>query len=168
MTVTLIAARSADGFLSQDGRIPWRLPDDVAQFRNYCRGQWLLVGRRTWEQMQGWFQPDHKPVVITRSAGLEVARGHSAPSVEAGLALARSAMAAECVVIGGGQIYAAALPLAHVLLLTTVETSLHHGDASFPDFPPGDWREVHSTHHPADARHPFAFTLQRLERRNPL
>lgn len=168
MTVTLIAARSTDGILSQHGRIPWHLPDDVARFRDYCRGQWLLAGRRTWDQMQGWFQPGQTPVVISRRADLAVPGGHAATSVTAGLDIARRAGATECVVIGGGQIYAAALPLAHRLMLTTVETILHRGDAVFPEFPPDAWHEISCERHPADDRHAFAFTLQRLERRQPL
>lgn len=163
MTVTLIAAHSENGVISRGGRIPWHLPDDTAQFRACCENKWLLAGRRTYEQMQGWFRPGQTPVVVTRNESLVVPGGYAAGSVEAGLALAVRQGAMECVVIGGGEIYAAAMPYAGVLILTRVHTIVN-GDVFFPDVSAGDWREIESCRHAADADHAFAFTVRRLVR----
>src|SRR5688500_19799474 len=72
MTVTLIAAHSENGVIAKGGRLPWHLPDEIAHFRAYCQGKWLLLGRRTWDEMQGWFRPGQTPVVVTRNASLRV------------------------------------------------------------------------------------------------
>jgi len=161
--ITLIAAYSENLVLARGGRIPWHLPDDTAHFRDCCEGKWLLAGRRTWEQMQGWFQPGQTPVVVTRDAALGVPGGFAVRSVEAGLALAREQGAEECMVIGGGAVYGAALPYAGELILTEVCASLD-GDVFFPALRPEEWREVESHPHPADARHAYAFTIRRLIR----
>ena len=165
MTVTLIAAHSENGVLAARGRIPWHLPEDTAHFRRCCEGKWLLLGRRTYEQMQGWFRPGQTPVAVTRDASLNVPGGHTVRSVDAGLTLAEYSGADECVVIGGGEVFAAAMPYARVLLLTIVHTTLT-GDVFFPVVTPAEWQESWSHHHPADADHAFAFTIRRLVRRS--
>ncbi len=165
MTVTLIAAHSENGVLAAGGRIPWHLPEDTAHFRRSCEGKWLLLGRRTYEQMQGWFRPGQTPVAVSRDALLNVPGGHTVRSVDAGLTLAEHSGADECVVIGGGEVFAAAMPYARVLLLTIVHTTLA-GDVFFPVVTPAEWQESWSHHHPADADHAFAFTIRRLVRRS--
>jgi dihydrofolate reductase len=159
MTITLIAAHSEDGIIAQNGRIPWHLPDDTAHFRKCCEGKWLLAGRRTWEQMQGWFRPGQTPVVVTRNAALAVAGGYAVSSVPAGFALAEEQGAPECMVIGGGEIYAAALPFADTLILTEVHTTLGTG-TRFPAVKPEEWRVSEEARHEADAAHAFAFTIR--------
>jgi len=163
MTVSLIAAHSRNRVLASEGGIPWRLPDDTAHFRSWCAGKWLLAGRRTWEQMAGWFQAGQTPVIVTRQRGLVVPGGFTAPGVTEGLALAGEQGAAECVVIGGGEVYAAALPFARELILTEVH-AIVEGDVFFPALRPDEWREAESHHHPADGDHAYAFTIRRLVR----
>ena len=166
MTVTLIAAHSENRVLAANGRLPWHLPDEVQHFRSYSAGKWIMAGRRTWGQMDGWFNPDQTPVVVTRDAALEVPNGYAVTSVEEGFALAAQHGADECVVIGGGHVFAAALPYADRLILTTVHATLH-GDVLFPALPPDTWREVKHHHHPADAGHAYAFTIRWLVRAHP-
>jgi dihydrofolate reductase len=71
----------------------------------------------------------------------------------------------ELVVIGGGEVYALAMPRATHLLLTWVDTETPDADTFFPAFDPCDWRETARVHHPADARHAFAFDFVDYERR---
>lgn len=163
MRVTLLAAVSRDGFISTGRGIPWSLPEDVRQFREYCEGKWLLVGRRTFEEMRGWFRPEQTPVVVTRQADYTAPGARTAGSIADALAVAREAGAAECVVIGGGEIYAAALPFADTLHLTTVDTPLRHG-VPFPVIAEAEWRTVYTSDHPADTVHAFPFTIRRMER----
>ena len=166
MTVTLIAVHSENGVIAAGGRIPWHLPDEIAHFRRYCEGKWLLLGRRTYAEMDGWFRPGQTPVVVTRDAALSVPEGRAVGSVEEGLAIAELSCADECVVVGGGEVFAAAMPYAGVLLLTLVHTTLD-GDVFFPAFAPADWQETWSHYHPADANHAFAYTIRRLVRSQP-
>lgn len=166
MTVTLIAAHSENRVLSAGGRLPWHLPDEVRHFRTNCAEKWIIAGRRTWSQMDGWFQPDQTPVVITRDPSLKIPNGYSAPTVEHALALAKARGAEECVVIGGARVFTAALPHADRLILTVVHAILP-GDVFFPALPPDTWREVNHHYHPADAAHAYAFTIRWLARAHP-
>jgi hypothetical protein len=65
LCITLIAVLSEDGFISSGTGVPWDLPADKAHFRAYTAGKWLLLGRKTYEEMLGWFR-DHTPLVLTR------------------------------------------------------------------------------------------------------
>ena len=64
--LTLIAAIDQNRLLANEHRIPWHLPRDIAHFRNYTKEKWLLLGRRTFEEMRGWFRAGHTPLVLTR------------------------------------------------------------------------------------------------------
>ena len=164
MKVTMIAACGEGGVLSFRGRIPWHLPADVAHFRGACAGKALLVGRKTWLQMQGWFRDGQLPLVLTGEAGLRVPGGRSVRTVPEAVAAAASAGHGELMVLGGGETYRAALPMAEGLLLTEVHGKFP-GDVFFPVLDSGDWEEVLRVHHAADAVHAWAFTIRRLVRR---
>jgi dihydrofolate reductase len=166
MKVTMIAACGEGGVLSFRGRIPWHLPDEVAHFRGACAGKALLLGRKTWLQMQGWFRDGQLPLVLTREAGLPVPGGKPVRTVPEALTAAAGAGHGELMVLGGGETYRAALPLAADLLLTEVHGKFP-GDVFFPVLDTGDWEEVSRVHHEADADHAWAFTIRRMVRRQP-
>ena len=157
--VTLIAAVSEDGFISKGVGVPWDLPEDKTHFRRYTAGKWLLLGRRTFEEMQGWFS-DHTPLVMTRDAAFKPAMGRRVASVEEAVALAEASEQKELVVCGGGQIYAEAMPHAERLVITRVADRLGAGVA-FPKIDPHQWRLVKSESHSGA----LAFSFDEYERR---
>jgi dihydrofolate reductase len=162
MLVTLIAAVSDDGIIAQAGRIPWALPRDVAHFRRYCAGKWLLLGRRTYQEMTGWFT-DHHPLVLSRREDFVPAVGQRVASVAAALEVAQKQGAEELVVVGGGEIFTLALPCAQQLILTHVHTKVGYG-TRFPRWSEQDWRCVQRTSFPADPQHAFAITIAIYQR----
>ena len=163
MIVTLIAAVSEDGFISRGKGVPWDLPDDRAHFRARTQGRWLLVGRHTYEEMTGWFRPGHKPLVLSRDPAFVPAIGSRVASVAEALATVAAAGESELMVIGGGGVFSAAMPLATRLDLTRVHERLGDG-VPFPRIESRRWHKVSSQRHPADAAHAFAFTFSIWER----
>lgn len=162
--LVLIAAASRHRVLASHGQIPWHLPRDVAHFRARTAGRWLLLGRITYEQMNGWFQPGHVPVVLTRQADdFAVPGGWAVSDLPAALRLAASHGVGELMVCGGGQVYAAALPWADEILLTTVETEVN-GETLFPELPADQWRTVDQHAFPADAANAWPMTITRWVR----
>ena len=166
MMVTFIAAVSDDGFIAQNGRIPWHLPRDFQHFRDYSAGKTLLVGRKTYEEMLGWFR-GHFPFVITRQRDYAVPQGCAVASVKQALRLARERGTDELLVLGGGEIFAAAWPWAERLVITQVHTLLGEG-TSFPTRNFSGWWEISSQYFPVDAAHAVAFTIKFLSPPNPL
>ncbi len=74
-------------------------------------------------------------------------------------ALTRTELAAEVMVIGGGEIYRAAWPLATRVYLTRIEAEVPGADTFFPELKPGEWEEVSREDHRADAKNPYAYSF---------
>ena len=143
--------------------MPWDLPADRAQFREKTRGRWLLLGRRTYDEMTGWFRPGHVPLVLSRDASLDVPGGRVVPSVHEALQLAGQAGEQELMCCGGAQVYALAMPQAHSLVITHVRQGLG-GGLPFPIISPREWEPVLRQAHKTDPEHAFAFEVVTYQR----
>ncbi|HSI63546.1 MAG TPA: dihydrofolate reductase [Candidatus Saccharimonadia bacterium] len=167
MLLTLIAAIDDNRLLADERGIPWKLPRDVAHFREYTTDKWLLLGRTTYEEMQGWFQPGHVPLVLSSRCGWDPKIGRVVSSVPQAIATAEAAGQSELVCIGGGQVFAAALPYADKLLLTRVHARIQPAGRPvyFPAWEESQWEDVTIWQQPADAEHALTFDLHVLTRR---
>jgi dihydrofolate reductase len=155
--IALIVARAANGVIGLDGGIPWHLPVDLRRFKQLTMGAPMIMGRKTFESLPGLL-PERRHIVVTRDAGYEAEGAEIVHSFEAALAIAN---APHVWVIGGAQIYAAALPHAQRIELTEVHRD-YVGDTLLPAFG-ADWEEVAREHHPADGERP-AFDFVSLVR----
>ncbi len=133
--------------------MPWHLPDDLKRFKQLTLGKPVLMGRKTAVAI-GRALPGRRNLVLTRSGATPFADQEPVASLDAALALAGRE---ELMVIGGGEVYALALTRATRLHLTQVDCAAENVDAFFPAFDVHAWRETARVHHPADARHAFAF-----------
>ncbi|QAY63578.1 dihydrofolate reductase [Xylanimonas allomyrinae] len=142
-------ARDAAGrpVIGVGGQIPWRVPEDFAHFRRVTSGHPVVMGRRTWDSLPARSRPlpGRTNVVVTRDAGWSPAADDAAPVLAAGsvvraLGLARRAPGGEQVwVMGGSQIYAAALGHADRLVVTEIDAQVE-GDAFAPAVDVARWR----------------------------
>ena len=169
--ITLIAALSAEGVIGTErGGIPWSLPRDAAHFRRQVAGKALLLGRKTYEEMRGWFRDEH-PIVLSASAAFRPNERdvRTAGSLDAALAVAASGEANEIMVCGGASVYALTLPVASKMILTHVAASPENTPETprFPSFYPADWRIAREEFHPADAENAHAIRMAWYERRVP-
>lgn len=162
--VTLIALVSADGFISTGRGVPYDLPRDKEHFRAATRGKWLLAGRTTYEEMLGWFQGGHHPLVLTRDKTFAAPLGKAVSSVEEALLECQKEGGEELMVLGGGLTFAAAMPWADRLLITLVANDLG-GGVPFPTLLPADWQEVERHEYPADLENPYPLVFSTYERR---
>ncbi len=139
--VYLIAAVASNRVIGTGGQLPWHLPEDLKHFKALTLGHPVIMGRRTWESL-GKPLPGRENIVVTRRTDYEAPGASVACSLDAALALcAGQAMA---FVIGGGELYRAALPCADSLVLTEIERDFE-GDARFPEFDRSVWRETQRT-----------------------
>lgn len=141
MPVTIVAAVARNGIIGVDGRLPWRLPDDLRRFKKLTLGHVLVMGRKTYESI-GHPLPGRTTVVVTRNARWD--SGSDEVVVAAGVPEAIAAATAiddEVFVVGGAQVYAAALPVTHRIELTLVDAE-PDGDTTFPDVDWGEWLEL--------------------------
>lgn len=160
-TVALVAAVAENGVIGRDGGLPWRLPDDLRWFKRLTKGHVLVMGRRTFESLDRPLA-DRRLIVLTRGAGFHADGVEVVRSLDAALQLAPDE---DVFVVGGAEVYRAALPRADRLFLTRVHATVD-GDTFFPDVDWSAWTLVEEQFHPADARHAHAFTLRQYERRD--
>lgn len=158
--LALVAALDRDFAIGRGNALPWSLPDDLKRFKALTLGHPILMGRKTAESL-GRALPGRRNLVLTRSGRVPFEGMEAIPSIEAALAAAARTL----MVIGGGEVYAQALPLASRLHLTWVDTRVEGADAWFPRFDPASWTMVDSEAHAADARHPHAFRFADYVRR---
>ncbi len=139
-TLTLIVAVARNGVIGLDNRLPWHLPADLKHFRALTLGRTVIMGRKTWESLPNKFRPlpGRQNIVVTRSAGYAAEGAVVVGSLPAAVAAAQSD---EAFVIGGAELYAAALPLADRLQLTEIDADFD-GDTHFPAVAPREWREA--------------------------
>ncbi len=142
MSVILIAAVTKNGVIGKDNGLVWRNAEDMKRFKRLTTGKTVLMGRKTWESLPEKFRPlpDRVNVVITRRADFPLPQGVLRfGSVEQAVAELRGK--GDICVIGGGEIYALALPLADKLEITHVNLEVE-GDTRFPDIDPSIWEIV--------------------------
>ena len=139
--LSLIAAVARNRAIGKDNQLLWHLPEDMRHFRETTRGKPVVMGRKTWESLPEKFRPlpGRQNIVVSRDPAYKAHGADLAGSLEGALALAGGAE--EVFVIGGEQLYRAALPFADRLYLTEVELE-PEADAFFPELNPAVWQEV--------------------------
>jgi dihydrofolate reductase len=160
--VSLIAALDCNYAIGRDRVMPWHLPDDLKRFKRLTLGKPVLMGRKT-AMAIGRALPGRRNLVLTRGDSVPFAGQEVVDSIDA--AIARVAGESELCVIGGGEVYALALPYAERLYLTLVGAEVEGADAFFPAFDQTAWREISRESHPADVRHKYRFDFVDYERR---
>jgi dihydrofolate reductase len=161
MEISLIVALDRERAIGRDGAMPWHLPDDLNRFKALTLGKPTLMGSKTARAI-GRALPGRENLVMTRGTAAPYPGQRVVHSLDEAVAIADGA---ELAVIGGGEIFALALPRATRLYLTWIDAEVANADAFFPRFDERDWIEVARTHHPADARHAFAFDFVDYVRR---
>ena len=161
MEIALIWAMTKNRVIGQNNGLPWRLPDEMRHFVETTMGQPVVMGRRTFESMNGPL-PGRANIVLTSREGypregIDVAGDFDSALDMAGRRV-RAAAGDTVFVIGGARIYELALPVAHRLFVTRIDAELE-GDTWFPAVDWGLWDEISSESHDADAAHEYPFRI---------
>jgi len=167
--VFLVVAVADNGVIGRDGGMPWHISADFRRVKSLTMGKPLVTGRKTFESVGGKPLPGRPHVIISRGPAIDVAGVETASSLEAGIeraiAIAEQAGVDEVCVVGGGEIYRQALPLADVLHVTHVEAVID-GDTVFPAIDPAVFEMVEEHAVPAGEKDSFA-TRYAVYRRRP-
>lgn len=166
MIIALIAAAAENNVIGRDNDLPWDLPDDLKFFRETTAEHPIIMGRKNYESI-GRLLPKRTNIIVTRQPDYEVDGAIVCTSLDEALeeaeAAADDADLEEVFVIGGGELYRQALPLADRIYLTRIHADVD-GDVYFPVVDWDDWTLESEVHHRADAMHEYDFTFQTWER----
>lgn len=152
MIISIIVAVATNRVIGCKNRLIWHIGADLRRFKSITSGHPVIMGRKTFESL-GRPLPNRHNIVITRSDTFAAEGITVVHSLEQAFALYTSQPNTELFVIGGGEIYRQALPLADRLYITAIDAT-PEGDTLFPEVSPTEWRPVWREDHPRTAENP--------------
>ena len=150
MRIGMIWAQAEGGVIGKDGDMPWRLPEDLAHFKRVTLGAPVIMGRRTWESLPERFRPlaGRDNIVVSRNRSFDAPGATVVASLEAALETLAAGGGVDgepapevAWVMGGGQLYRAAMPLADELVVTRIALEVPAPDTFAPTIGP-EWELV--------------------------
>ena len=165
--ISLVLAMADNGVIGKGGGLPWRIADDMKHFKTLTIGKPCIMGRKTWESLPKKPLPDRPNIVITRNRDFHAEGAIVVSSLDE--AIARAGDAGVVMIIGGAEIYAAALPRATRIELTEVHAEIE-GDTHLPPLDRAIWREIAREDHatPDGLRYSFVTLEARRWRADPV
>lgn len=123
----------------------------------------IIMGRKTFESVGKPLQ-GRANIVITQNRDWQHQGVLAAQGLLQAIEIAKGLETREVFIVGGGSVYAEALPLVNRVYLTRVFTYLPKADTWFPVLPPDDWEIRWERSFYADEKHPFDYSFQCWER----
>ena len=158
--ITIIAAAALNDALGKDNKLIWHLSKDLQHFKTLTNGHAVIMGRKTFESMPRAL-PNRTNIVITRQSDYQAENIIVTSSLSKALNIALDDP--RPFIIGGGEIYKEAMSIADEIELTRVHADFE-ADTFFPEISSYQWKEVWREDHPADEKHPHAFTFLRYQK----
>jgi dihydrofolate reductase len=159
--IAIIAAISNNQAIGKQGTLPWHLPNDLKHFKQLTLNHTVIMGRKTFLSI-GKPLPQRQNIVVTQQQTLHP-QVICVPSLKQ--ALLKSHPTTHRFIIGGQQLYHAALALADTMYLTQVNTHVAEADAFFPPWNTEEWQQIHAEHYGKNHNNDYDYTFITLSKR---
>jgi dihydrofolate reductase len=163
MTISFIVAVSENNVIGKNNQLPWQIPRDMKYFKNVTWAMPVVMGRKTFEAL-GKPLNGRTNIVVTRNKDWKKNGVQTVQSIDQAIVLAAKTDAKEIFIIGGAEIFQAAMPSADRIYLTLVHENFE-GDAFFPEIKQEDWKLASNRDCEPDERNPYALSFQIWERK---
>ena len=158
--ITIIAAAGENNSLGKDNDLVWHLPDDFKRFKELTSGNYILMGRKTFETFPKHL-PNRKHLIITLQDNYSVPENcFLFDTIQSAIDFTDNQ---DIWIIGGGEIYKQSMEIADRIELTRVHSEFE-ADTFFPEIGE-EWELVSEENHPTDERHKYDFTYLTYDRR---
>jgi len=164
MRISMIVAKSKNGVIGKGGKLPWHLKGDLLNFKKVTMGHHVLLGRKTFESLGSKPLPGRMHLIVSSQPGAANDNALWFPSIFRAIKHAERQGEKELFVIGGAQIYKAALSLVDRLYVTEILANVE-GDTRFPELSLKNWNLVSEQVFPQDADNDYPFTIRVLDRK---
>jgi dihydrofolate reductase len=158
MSISLVVAAAENNAIGKDGKLLWHLPNDMRFFKNTTWGMVVVMGRKTFEEVNKPL-PGRVNIVITSNTAWQANDTITANSLPDALEKAALTNCKEIFIIGGGEIYRQSMDIADTIYITRVHATLE-GDAFFPDIDEAKWQLISNEDFTADEKHAYAYSFQ--------
>lgn len=163
MIVSLVVAYGKNKEIGVKGGLPWRLSDDLKNFKRCTMGKPIAMGRTTYESI-GRPLPGRENIVLSRNKDVSIDGVTILSSLDELYSYCEGKGVEELAIIGGAKIYSQVMDRVDVMYVTEVEGSFENADAFFPSFDKESWEETESFSHPKDEKNNYAWTFKVLKR----
>jgi dihydrofolate reductase len=164
--ISLIVAVAENGVIGANGGLPWRLSADLKTFRRLTLGKPIIMGRKTFQSLKKPLDGRDNIVLTTdpffEAEGVSVV-DNLADAITLARTLALTRGAEEIMVIGGADVFRAALPRAGRIYWTIIHAQ-PEGDVFFPNIDFAEWTETERQALPSGEKDDATATLRILER----
>lgn len=158
--ITIIAAAGENNSLGKDNDLVWHLPDDFKRFKELTSGNYILMGRKTFETFPKPL-PNRKHLIITRQDNYSVPENCFVfDTIQSAIDFTDNQ---DIWIIGGGEIYKQSMDIVDRIELTRVHSDFE-ADTFFPEIGE-EWELVSEEYHPDDERHKYDFTYLTYNRK---
>lgn len=162
MKISMIVARTLNHVIGKENAMPWHLPVDLARFRQNTVGKPVIMGRKTYESI-GRLLPKRPNIILSRR-GFRIDGAYSAKNLQQAVEIAENfTNSDEIMIIGGGELFKLAMPLADRLYLTEIQAELD-GDTFF-EFAEDEWLLVSEHFSEIDENNPYRCRFMCLEKK---
>ncbi len=164
--LSAIVAIARDGAIGAKGGLLCYMSADLKHFKAVTMGHTIVMGRKTFESFPKGPLPGRQNVVVTRNPGYVAPEGVTVVHSIAA-ALEAATMPGEVYIIGGAQIYNAAMPMVSTLHITRIDAEFPEADTYFPEIEPREWSQAACESHDPDERNPYSYSFVTLHRVEP-
>lgn len=165
MIITLVVAASENNAIGKNNQLLWHLPNDLKFFKNTTWAMPVVMGRKTYVSLGNNPLNGRFNIIITRQQDFTAPGITVVNSLEAAIALAQSHDYKELMVLGGGEIYAAAMHVATKMVITRVHAIFDDADTFFPSVDENLWSLSSHQDFEKDEKHAYAYSFQVWERK---
>ncbi len=161
MNITHIVAASTNNMIGKNDQLLWKLPNDMIFFKNKTWALPVIMGRKTFKSLGNKPLKGRLNIVITRQQTLENISNEVVivNSIDKALEYCKQDDYKEVMIIGGGEIYAATMPLATTIYLTRVHTIID-GDTAYPTIDTNEFDLAFNEDFNADEKHVYNYSFQ--------
>eukprot|EP00026_Physarum_polycephalum_P014815 Phypoly_transcript_15374.p1 GENE.Phypoly_transcript_15374~~Phypoly_transcript_15374.p1 ORF type:complete len:168 (+),score=18.63 Phypoly_transcript_15374:308-811(+) len=167
MILSLVVAASQNNVIGRGGQLPWRLPAELAHFRNVTTNHHILMGRKTWDSIPKKPLPNRVSIVLTSQDSIGMEESESlklVKSLDQGIDFAKHSGETELMIIGGEGVFKQALPLCNKMYFTRVHANVE-GDVFFPEIEWDQWQLLSSQRHTKDSDNEHDFSIEIYQRK---
>ena len=160
--LSIIVAKAKNNIIGKDNKLLWHLPDDLKRFKELTIGHNIIMGRKTFESLEG-ILPNRKHIVFTQNPDFKI-NDENVQVVHSMLEIQEYIENdEENFVIGGAMIYNLLMPYVTKMYVTEIEKDFQ-GDAFFPRIDTQVWKEVSRENGMKDENNDFDYDYVVYER----
>lgn len=160
--LNIIVAVAENGVIGGSNTLLWHISEDLRRFKQLTTGHPVIMGRKTYLSI-GRSLPNRRNIVISRQSDLQIEGCEVFSSLETAIEACRTAGSEQAFVIGGGEVYRQALPLADRIHYTRV-CHPYEGDTTFPALDPTEWALVSEERFERGEKYEYPYSFEIYER----